>query len=140
MFSEAPPSRAEVTTSLTCRDSTEVNTFTSSGIIAPARVPQEMIEASFHHRLVSPARSGMMRYDTAYVSTMEMIEVIHTSEVSGASKFMRSELLYLPRAIASFRKYAAALETSIMTRMTKIHTSNCTWMVGFDTASRMKVI
>ena len=37
-----------------------VNTFTSSGISAPASVPQEMIEASFHHWLGSPPSSGMM--------------------------------------------------------------------------------
>src|SRR5271170_637421 len=47
--SDAPPSLDEVTTSFTCRDSTEVKTLTSSGISAPASVPQEMIEASFHH-------------------------------------------------------------------------------------------
>src|SRR5256885_6534791 len=47
--SDAPPSRADVTTSFVCRDSTEVKTFTSSGIIAPASVPHEIIVASFHH-------------------------------------------------------------------------------------------
>src|SRR5688572_3102186 len=54
MLSDAPPSRDEVTTSLTWLDSTEVNTFTSSGIIAPASVPQVMIDASFHHNVPSP--------------------------------------------------------------------------------------
>src|SRR6476646_6335032 len=39
MLSDAPPSRDAVTTSLTWPDSTDVKTFTSSGIIAPARVP-----------------------------------------------------------------------------------------------------
>ena len=58
MPSEAPPSRAELTTSLTWRDSVEVKTFTSSGMTAPASVPQEMIVASFHHCVVSPPRLG----------------------------------------------------------------------------------
>src|SRR5438045_887583 len=39
-LSEAPPSREAVTTSRTCADSVEVKTFTSSGITAPASVPQ----------------------------------------------------------------------------------------------------
>src|SRR5579884_293804 len=49
MFSDAPPSFDDVTTSPTWRDSTEVKTLTSSGMIAPASVPQEMIKESFHH-------------------------------------------------------------------------------------------
>src|SRR5918994_4052969 len=54
MFSDAPPSRDDVTTSLTWADSVDVNTFTSSGMIAPASVPQVMIVASFHHNVLSP--------------------------------------------------------------------------------------
>src|SRR5687768_16740117 len=42
MFNEAPPSRDEVTTSLTCADSTDVKILTSSGMMAPANVPQVM--------------------------------------------------------------------------------------------------
>ena len=48
MFSEAPPSREAVTTSRTWRDSVEVKTLTSSGMIAPASVPQVMMVESFH--------------------------------------------------------------------------------------------
>src|ERR1044071_6889657 len=55
MLSDGPPSRDDVTTSRTCADSVEVNTFTSSGITAPAKVPHVMIEASFHQ---SVAASG----------------------------------------------------------------------------------
>ena len=90
MSSDAPPSFAELTTSLTWRDSVEVKTFTSSGMRAPASVPQEMIVASFHHWVASPPRLGMMREETAYVSTIETMEVIQTSDVSGASKFILS--------------------------------------------------
>ena len=50
MLSEAPPSRAEMTTSRTWPDSVEVKTLTSSGMIAPASVPQVMTVESFHHR------------------------------------------------------------------------------------------
>ena len=49
MLSDAPPSRDEVTTSLTWPEWTEVKTLTSSGMIAPASVPQVMIVESFHH-------------------------------------------------------------------------------------------
>ncbi len=42
MFSDAPPSRDDVTTSRTWLDCVDVNTFTNSGIIAPASVPQVM--------------------------------------------------------------------------------------------------
>ena len=63
MLSDAPPSRDEVTTSLTWLDSTEVKTLTSSGMIAPASVPQVMIVDSFHHSVPSP-RSAISRYDT----------------------------------------------------------------------------
>ena len=82
--SDAPPSCAELTTSRTWRDSVEVKTFTSSGITAPASVPQEMMVASFHHCDVSPPRSGMMTVgDQRRSEPMETIEVIQTSEVSG---------------------------------------------------------
>ena len=49
MFSDAPPSRDAVTTSLTCADSVEVKTLVSSGMSAPASVPQVMIVDSCHH-------------------------------------------------------------------------------------------
>ena len=45
---------ADVTTSFTWADLVEVKTLTNSGMIAPARVPQEMIEASFHQSVPSP--------------------------------------------------------------------------------------
>ncbi len=61
--SEAPPSCADFTTSFTWLDLVEVKTFTSSGMIAPASVPHEMIEASFHHSVPSP-RVGIIRYVT----------------------------------------------------------------------------
>src|SRR4051794_19901911 len=56
MLSDAPPSREAVTTSRTWRDSVDVKTFTSSGMIAPASVPQVMIDESFHHIEPSPPR------------------------------------------------------------------------------------
>src|SRR6266513_6461416 len=60
ILSDAPPSRDDVTIPLTCRESTDVNTFTSSGMIAPASVPQVITVDSFHQREPSP-RSGSSR-------------------------------------------------------------------------------
>src|SRR5258708_36410998 len=85
MLSDAPPSREEVTTSRTCAESMEVKTLTSSGITAPARVPQVITVESFHHSEVSPPKSGTIKYDTTYVSPMDTIDVSQTRNVSGAS-------------------------------------------------------
>src|SRR5437660_12187878 len=104
MFSDAPPSREEATTSFTCDDSVDVKTFTSSGMIAPASVPHVMTVDSFHHNVPSP-RLGMRTNETRYVSATETIDVSHTSEVSGASKFMRSASPNRAFASASFTKY-----------------------------------
>ena len=90
MLSDGPPSRDAVTTSRTWRDSVDVKTFTSSGMMAPANVPHVMIEDSFHHMVVSPPRLGMSRYETTYVTPTDRNEVSHTSDVSGASKFILS--------------------------------------------------
>ena len=49
MLSDAPPSRDDETTSFTWPELVEVKTFTHSGMIAPASVPQVMIVESFHH-------------------------------------------------------------------------------------------
>ena len=54
-------------------------------MMAPASVPQEIIVPSFHHCEVSPPISGMISLETTKVSAMDTNEVIHTSEVSGAS-------------------------------------------------------
>src|SRR3989442_4801773 len=84
MFSDAPPSRDAVTTSLTCPDSTDVNTLTNSGMIAPASVPHVMTVDSFHHSVPSPSPE-ISTYEAAYVVATETIEVNQTSDVSGAS-------------------------------------------------------
>src|SRR5437588_9060857 len=89
MLSDAPPSRDDVTTSRTCRDSVDVNTFTNSGMIAPASVPHVITLESFHQSVPSP-KSGSIRYETTYVSTTDRIDVSHTRNVSGASKFILS--------------------------------------------------
>ena len=61
MLSDAPPSRDDLTTSCTCREFVEVNTLTSSGMTAPASVPHEMIDASFHQSVPSPSSTGIIR-------------------------------------------------------------------------------
>src|SRR6266481_5098501 len=139
MLREAPPSSEDVTTSFTCRESTEVKTFTSSGIMAPASVPQEIMVESFHHRVPSPS-VGMISLETRNVSATETTDVTQTSEVRGCSKFISSEFAYFALATVSLMKYETALETSIMMRMTKIQTSSCIWCVGSFTPSRIKVI
>src|SRR5258708_39849196 len=63
MFSEAPPSRDEDTTSLTWPESTDVKILTNSGMIAPASVPHVMTVDSFHQSVPSPS-PGMSRDDT----------------------------------------------------------------------------
>src|ERR1044072_3929660 len=140
MLSDAPPSRDAVTTSRTCRDSVEVKTFTSSGMIAPASVPQVMIAESFHHIVVSPPRSGMRSLETTNVTPTERIDVIQTSEVRGCSKLKWSEFLYLAEAIAPLIQYENAEVMIISTRMTKIQARSCVWTFPLLTASRMKVI
>src|SRR5690349_683676 len=54
MLSDGPPSRDDVTTSLTWPDSVEVKILTSSGMMAPASVPQVMTADSFHQSEPSP--------------------------------------------------------------------------------------
>src|SRR5262245_8639344 len=90
MLSDAPPSFDAPSTSRTCPDSVDVKILTSSGITAPASVPQLMMAESFHHNVGSPPRLGISSRETTNVSAMETIEVSQTSEVSGASKFIRS--------------------------------------------------
>src|ERR1041385_3709809 len=94
MLSDAPPSREEVTTSRTWREFTEVNTFTNSGMIAPARVPQVMTAESFHQRVPSPS-PAMSRYEVTNVSTIETAEVSHTRLVSGVSIVLTFVTSYL---------------------------------------------
>src|SRR6266545_658889 len=85
MFSDAPPSRDEVTISRTCREPTEVKTFTNSGMIAPASVPHVMTSDSFHHSVGSPPMVGIKSQDARNVSATDTSEVSQTSVVSGAS-------------------------------------------------------
>src|SRR5207247_5449920 len=124
MPSEAPPSRADVTTSRTWPDSVEVKILTSSGMMAPARVPQVMTVESFHQRVPSP-RSWISSHDAKYVRSRDTIDVSHTSEVSGASKFIRVAVPYFARARTSLRRYDTPLATIISTRIVKIHTRRC---------------
>ncbi len=102
MLSDAPPSREEITTSRTWLDSIEVKTFTSSGMIAPARVPQVMMSDNFHQR---PWPSvGISTEETANVRTIETADVSQTREVSGCSKLNSSASAKRDRAIASLMK------------------------------------
>ena len=104
MFSDAPPSRDDVTTSLTWPDSVDVNTFTSSGMIAPATVPHVMMVESFHHNEPSPQpRNQNIRHGIRNDDRDDRRQPI-TSDVSGASKFILSTLPYRALATASLMK------------------------------------
>src|SRR5919201_2576291 len=82
MFSDAPPSREDVTISRVCRDFTDVNTFTNSGIMAPASVPQVITSESFHHSVGSPPMAGIKSRETRNVRPTDTTEVSHTSVVN----------------------------------------------------------
>src|SRR5215471_11601488 len=139
MLSDGPPSCDAVTTSFTWPESTDVNTFTNSGISAPASVPHVMTIDSFHQSDPSP-RPGISRYEVANVIPTETSDVSQTSEVSGASKFILSALPYRLFATASFKKYDKPLAMIIMTRMAKIHTRSWTCTASPRTAKRMNVM
>src|SRR5215470_3228996 len=102
MVSEAPPSRDALTISFTWRECELVKTLVSSGMMAAAKVPHEMMTESFHHN--PPPSEYRMAWETPKVTTIESSDVIHTSEVSGASK----SILLLPalcaRAMAPFTR------------------------------------
>ena len=85
MFSDAPPWRDDVTTSLTCPLSVVVNTFTNSGMIAPASVPQVMIVDSFHHNVASPASARDQGIDTPKVRATDTDRGRPDEACSGAS-------------------------------------------------------
>src|SRR5262249_33762661 len=82
IVSDAPPSLPDATTSRTCADSTDVKTLTSSGMIAPARVPHVMTVESFHQRVGSFPSVGMRYADAAYVRPIETKDVSQTRRVS----------------------------------------------------------
>src|SRR5688500_19899369 len=58
----------------------------------------------------------------------EVSEAIQTRAVSGISKFIARAAAYLAVVMPSEMKYDAALVMTISRRITKIQTSNCTWM------------
>jgi hypothetical protein len=87
-----------VTTFCTKSLFTEVKIFATSGIIAPAVVPQLIISESFHQKVPSP-KSPITRLETIKINIIETIEVIHTRDVKGASKSIFFKAEYLTFAI-----------------------------------------
>src|SRR3954470_11004101 len=108
-------------------------------MIAPARVPQLMMQESFHHSVPSP-RSLISRFETTKVSASDANEVIQTSQVSGDSKLTLAALAITPFCTASLIQYENALTTTITIRIAKIQTSSCTWTAGSLTATKMNEI
>ncbi|HET7286703.1 MAG TPA: sodium/proton-translocating pyrophosphatase [Pyrinomonadaceae bacterium] len=53
----------------------------------------EMMIASFHQSVSLPLRVGIVSLETTNVITTETIEVIQTSDVNGASKFIEAAFL-----------------------------------------------
>ena len=84
MFNDAPPSREDVTTSRTWRELVDVKTFTSSGMIAPASVPQVITVESFHHREESPPRSGISIQETSGTAAPITSLMLHFFTAAGA--------------------------------------------------------
>src|SRR5215213_7708900 len=111
IFSDAPPSRDEDTTSRTCAESVDVKTFTSSGMIAPARVPHVITVDNFHHIVPSPS-SGMSRYETRYVISTDTADVSHTRIVRGVSKFITVAAAYFARIRTLLTRYEMPLARS----------------------------
>src|SRR5579859_1291148 len=140
MLSDAPPCCELVTISFTCPECMDVNTFTNSGMIAPASVPQVMMVESFHHSVGSPPTTGITTELTRYVSAMDTNEVSHTSVVSGVSKLKCSALRNRARAMDELTKYDSPEAMIITMRITKIHTSSWTLVPASGTASRMNEI
>src|SRR3954470_15912125 len=125
MLSDGPPSRDATTISLTCAELVDVKTLTISGIAAPAKVPQEIIAASFHQSVPSPS-VGISACETMNVRIIDTIDVSQTSEVSGVSKSRTSDADHFARATALFTAYEPTLEITIMIRIAKIQTSSWT--------------
>src|SRR5690348_8305473 len=107
MLSEAPPCSELLTTSLTWPECVEVKALTSSGMMAPAAVPQVMMRLSFHHQSPAPGpvpMVGMRNLEATKVRTTETIEVRTTRLVRGCSKLNLLALPYLALEKASLMK------------------------------------
>ena len=72
------------------------------------------------------------------MSTTDTIDVSHTSEVSGASKFIFVAIAVAAAcAIALFTRYEPAEASTIITRIMKIQTRSWTCTLSSVTASMM---
>ena len=99
--------------------------MTTSGMIAPASVPQVMIAESFHHSVPSP-RSGISRYETT--------KVMHDRDDRGQpdeERERRLEVHLVGVAVPGLGDRLvdagtrAPLATIIMMRIAKSQTSSC---------------
>src|SRR5271154_785167 len=106
MFSDAPPWPEALVTSRTWRELVLTKIFVNSMMSAPASVPQDMIAASTHQRLgkgliVTGVTLAFASTDPDEISKspsssllamkmtmMEMMDVIQTKSVSGASQLI----------------------------------------------------
>src|SRR5271154_7181416 len=91
MFSDAPPWPEALVTSRTWREFVLTKNFVNSMMSAPASVPQDMIAASTHQRFGSAVPVAFWKSPSSSllamkITTMEMMDVIQTKSVSGASQ------------------------------------------------------
>ena len=130
----------QLVTSRTWRELVLTNTLVNSGISAPAIVPQEIIIDSFHQIVPSSPTLPSMSLVMTNVEIIEMMLVMKTRLVSGASKFIFVALTY--RGLAStnsLMRYENPLVSTMIRRMTKIQTRSCAWCSSGH-ALRMKTI
>ena len=139
-LSEAPPSRDDVTTSRTWLDSVEVKTLTSSGMIAPARVPQVMTVESFHQSdAVAEVADEEPRGGVGQDHRHDRGEP-HQARERGLEVHAARRRRTGPGSTDSLIRYEAPLATIMRMRMMKIQARSCTWTAGSRTARRMKEI
>src|SRR5579862_9059401 len=91
MFNDAPPWPEALTTSRTCREVVLTKILVNSMINAPARMPQDMMPDSTHHRFGSgtPAASWKSPSNSLLatkVTIMERMDVNQTRSVRGDSQ------------------------------------------------------
>src|SRR5262245_33604778 len=109
IVSDVPPSRDAVTISCTCLEWELVNILVNSGMSTAANVPQLMIVASCHQRLLRTCpptvRSRMSSQLMPNDVEMHKADAIQISKVSGASKLNSLRPRYRASEIAWLIKY-----------------------------------
>src|SRR5512142_372841 len=80
IFSDAPPCLEQLVTSLTCRELVLVKILVNSGMMAPATVPQLMIDESTHHRAGCAVPEGSVKSPRSTLLAMK-VTAMETADV-----------------------------------------------------------